>query len=255
VTPQIRHPLPPNAAMRYAVITRIVARLRPATVLEIGCGQGAFGARLAAGRRYLGVEPDQRSYRVAEQRIRPAGGEVRNCDHTALAKDSQYDLVCAFEVIEHLEDDKAAMADWAGLVRPGGHLLLSTPGSPERYGPWDKLVGHYRRYSRADLSGLLLSAGLVDPEVIGYNWPLGAPLEAIRNRIAGRRLATAAPATPEEGTAGSGRILQPRRLAGLVVAAGVAPFAQLQRLVPDRGIGLIALARRPAETGSEQDPA
>jgi SAM-dependent methyltransferase len=246
MTGQIRHPLPPSAALRYAVVRRMVARLRPTTVLEIGCGQGAVGARLAAGRRYLGVEPDLASYRLAAQRVRAAGGEVRNCDHTALPAGSRYDLVCAFEVIEHIEDDKAALTDWAELVRPGGHLLLSTPGRPDRFGAADTLVGHFRRYTPGRIADLLHDAGLVDAEVIGYNWPLGVPVETVRNRIASRRLASsAAPASRAEGTAGSGRFLQPRALAGLAIAVGVAPFAQLQRLAPARGTGLIALARRP----------
>jgi SAM-dependent methyltransferase len=242
---QVRYPLPPSAALRYAVIRRMVARLQPAAVLEIGCGQGAVGARLAAGRRYLGVEPDLASYQVAEHRVRAAGGEVLNCDHSRLPARDRYDLVCAFEVIEHIEDDKAALTEWAELVRPGGHLLLSTPGRPERFGAADTLVGHYRRYTPDRLAGLMQDAGLVEPEVIGYNWPLGTPLEAVRNRIATRRLVAAAPASRAAGTAGSGRFLQPRRLAGYAIAAGVAPFAQLQRLAPSRGTGLIALARRP----------
>lgn len=245
MTRQVRHPLPPSAALRYAVVRRMVASLAPETVLEIGCGQGAVGARLAVGRRYLGVEPDLASYQVAEGRVRAAGGEVRNCDHSALPDDVRYDLVCAFEVIEHIEDDKSALSEWAELVRPGGHLLLSTPGRPDRFGAADTLVGHFRRYTPRGLADLMCDAGLVDPEVIGYNWPLGAPLEAVRNRIATRRLAAAAPTSRAEGTAGSGRFLQPRRIAGYAIAAGVAPFAQLQRLAPRRGTGLIAVARRP----------
>jgi SAM-dependent methyltransferase len=240
-----KHPLPPNAALRYAVVRRLLAGLQPATVLEIGCGQGAVGARLAVGRKYLAVEPDLTSYRVAVSRIGPVGGEVRNYDHTRLPAGSEYDLVCAFEVIEHLEEDKAALTEWAELVRPGGHLLLSTPGRPDRFGAWDRLVGHYRRYSPDQLASMLRDVGLTEPRVIAYNWPLGTPLEAVRNRIAAKRLAAAAPATPAEGTAGSGRILQPRRLAGIAVAAGIVPFTQLQRLAPSRGTGLVALARRP----------
>lgn len=87
--------------------------------------------------------------------------------------------------------------------------------------------------------------------MVGYNWPLGFPLEAVRNRIASRRLATsAASASRAEGTAGSGRFLQPRTLAGLAIAVGVAPFTQLQRLAPARGTGLIAVARRRDEVAA-----
>ena len=71
-------PLTPNAWLRYELIRRM---LPPGVkdVLEVGCGQGALGARLAQRYRYLGVEPDRTSWRVASERIRATGsGEVRN---------------------------------------------------------------------------------------------------------------------------------------------------------------------------------
>ena len=104
-------------------------------VLEIGCGQGAVGARLAQRYRYLGVEPDQASWAVASQRISAAGrGEVRNIAVEDLG-DDQFDLICAFEVLEHIEDDAAALKEWTGRLRPHGWLLLSVPAHQHRYGP------------------------------------------------------------------------------------------------------------------------
>ncbi|MGH3273024.1 MAG: class I SAM-dependent methyltransferase, partial [Streptosporangiaceae bacterium] len=101
-------PLAPNAWMRYDLVQRMI----PAgvtSVLEVGCGQGAFGARLARRYSYLGVEPDPVSFAVARQRVAAAGrGEVRNCRVEDVAT-AQFDLVCAFEVLEHIEDDKAAL--------------------------------------------------------------------------------------------------------------------------------------------------
>jgi hypothetical protein len=78
-----------------------------------------------------------------------------------------------------------------------------------------------------------------------YGWPIGIALEAVRNRVARARVGDTSRQTIEERTAGSGRFLQPKGLAGLAVAGGVFPFRYLQRLAPTRGVGLIALARRP----------
>jgi SAM-dependent methyltransferase len=241
-----RPPLAPSAALRYDLVGRIVGSLQPASVLEIGCGQGSAGARLA-GRvdRYLGVEPDPASFGVARSRIEPAGGEVRNVDHTSLPEDASYDLVCAFEVLEHLSDDKGALTDWVRFVRPGGHLLLSVPAWQDRFGAGDTFVGHFRRYSPQGLTDLLAGVGLTDPQVTVYGWPLGFALEAVRNRLAAGRLNAGSLPSREERTAGSGRQRQPKRLAGLAVAAGVVPFRYLQRLAPTRGTGLVAVARRP----------
>jgi SAM-dependent methyltransferase len=243
-----RAPLAPNAALRFDVVDRIVGSLRPTSVLEIGCGQGAAGTRLA--RRvpeYLGVEPDPVSFGIARSRIEPVGGSVRNHDHTGLPTGSSYDLVCAFEVLEHLEDDKGALADWVQLIRPGGHLLLSVPAWPARFSAADTYAGHFRRYTPQDISDVLADAGLVEPKVTLYGWPLGLALEAARNRVARSRTSVAGTRSIQERTAASGRFLQPTGLAGLAVAGGVIPFRYLQRLAPTRGTGLVALARRPAE--------
>jgi 2-polyprenyl-3-methyl-5-hydroxy-6-metoxy-1,4-benzoquinol methylase len=238
-------PLPPNAALRYDVVSRYLEEIRPATVLEIGCGQGSFGARLARRASYLGVEPALASWQVAAPRIEQAGGKVINGDHTAVPDGTTYDLVCAFEVLEHIEGDKEALTDWVRYVRPGGHLMLSVPAWQDRFGSWDELAGHFRRYSPAELEGRLHDVGLRDTRVVVYGWPLGIALEGVRNLVASRREVRTSQMSYQERTEGSGRLLQPNALAGTLSRAGVAPFRLLQRLQPTRGTGLVALAHRP----------
>ena len=240
-------PLPPNAAMRWSVVRRMVDRVQPSTILEIGCGQGSFGARLAGRARYLGVEPDPTSYAVAASRITPMGGEVRNAFAADIEPGRTFDLVCAFEVVEHLEDDLGALSSWRELVAPGGAVLVSMPAWQERFNHWDTMVGHYRRYSPEQTTELLTSAGFHDVEVVVYGWPLGYATENVRSRIAAKR-GTAnesggGQSSMAERTAGSGRVLQPKALAGRAVHAATMPFSGLQRLRPTRGTGVVALAR------------
>lgn len=235
-------PLAPRAWLRYDVIRRsIPSDVR--SVLEVGCGRGALGARLAQRYAYLGVEPDEVSWSVASKRISAVGaGEVRKVTSEALGGE-QFDMVCAFEVLEHIEDDEAALKEWVSHVRPGGWLMLSVPADPHRYGPMDKHAGHYRRYDPAGLASLLARAGLTDIDVRRYNFPLGLLLEAVRNVIDRRRLAQATESFAER-TAASGRTFQPNGgLFGLVNRWGTAPFRRLQRLFPGRGTGLVAIAR------------
>ena len=103
-------------------------------VLEVGCGQGAPGTRLAQRYRYLGVEPDRVSWSVASARIGAAGGEVRNIAVQELG-DDRFDLVCAFDVLKHIEDDAAALKEWTSRLRANGWLLLSVPAHQHRFGP------------------------------------------------------------------------------------------------------------------------
>jgi 2-polyprenyl-3-methyl-5-hydroxy-6-metoxy-1,4-benzoquinol methylase len=244
-------PVPPlaiRAWLRFDVVSRVLDRLRPATVLEIGCGQGAFGGRIADRVDYLGVEPDKASFDVAVSRIEPRGGTVLNGFHTIVPQGSTYDAVCAFEVLEHIEDDRAALADWVPLIKPGGHFIMSVPAFQDRFGAMDTHAGHFRRYSPEELRGKLADAGLTVEQITVYAWPLGYALEAVRNRIDRKKLANArANGTPiEELTAASGRTFQPsKRAMGLAVQAATLPFRLVQRIQPKRGTGLVAVARRP----------
>jgi len=240
--------------MRWSVVRRFIDRLAPRTILEIGCGQGAFGARLATRANYLAVEPDATSFAVAKRRIESAGGRVRNAASDAIGNASTFELVCAFEVLEHLEDDMAALESWRELVSPGGHILVSMPAWQERFNHWDTMVGHYRRYAPDQCRELLTKAGFADVEVVVYGWPLGYATENVRSRIAARRGAaneggaTASQlcdaASMQERTASSGRVLQPKAVAGVAVQLATSPFIALQRLRPTRGTGVVVCATR-----------
>jgi SAM-dependent methyltransferase len=242
-------PLSIRAWLRYDLINQVLNRLQPRRILEIGCGQGALGARLADRGDYTGVEPDGASFEVARGRIEPRGGTVVHGTDQAVGDDAEgFDLVCAFEVLEHIEDDEAALKTWAEHVKPGGHLLLSVPAWQDRFGPMDANVGHFRRYSPEDLTDKLVAAGFVAPDVTVYGWPLGFALEAVRNRVDSRKLAGAhqSGASAAELTAASGRTFQPPNpIVGRAIQVATVPFRLLQRRRPTAGIGLISVARRP----------
>jgi SAM-dependent methyltransferase len=62
-----------------------------------------------------------------------------------------FDLVCALDVIEHVDDDDGALAEITRVSRPGGTVLISTPLHPSRWTAFDEFVGHRRRYEPAQL--------------------------------------------------------------------------------------------------------
>jgi SAM-dependent methyltransferase len=235
----VKPPLTPMARLRYDRIRALMPPLAR-TVCEIGCGQGAVGYRLARRYRYVGVEPDEQSYAVARERIGDRG-EVRHGDESAIGNE-QFDVVCAFEVLEHMRNDRAALQSWLRHVRPGGHLLISVPAHQSRFSHTDDVVGHYRRYEPAELPSVLTEVGLTDVQMMLYGAPLGYLIENVRNRLFART-PTDAPAA--ERTAASGRLMQPNnRLVASTTAVGVLPFAVVQRAFPARGIGIVARGRR-----------
>lgn len=213
------------------------------SVLEVGCGQGAMGARLAQRLQYTGVEPDPSSAAVARERMEGvSGAEVRQ-EMLEEPGRADYDVVCAFEVLEHLEDDQAALELWRSYVRPGGRLVLSVPAWQRRFGPADEHVGHYRRYDPDVLAARLRSAGFEVVSIRLYGFPLGYALEWVRNRISARRSARP---TMDERSRGSGRFLQPRGWMAWLSWLGTRPFRFLQRPFSSGsyGTGIVAVATR-----------
>jgi cyclopropane fatty-acyl-phospholipid synthase-like methyltransferase len=231
-----------SAWLRFDAIRRSLEITAARRVLEIGSGEGALGAWLARRYEYLGVEPDERSRHVAQARLRAVGrGEV--VDRLAQGAHLSYDAVCAFEVLEHIEDDRQALAAWREHLVPRGFLLLSVPAHAERFGPSDRYVGHFRRYDRAHLRERLEGAGFEIVRCQSYGAGLGQLLDAVRNAMLRRRPAMS---RVEERTAGSGRLFQPRGAAHVVFNHMVAlPFRLLQTPLAgtDIGIGYVVLAR------------
>ena len=230
----------------------IVSRSLPADaeqVLEVGCGQGGFAVRLADRFSYLGVEPDETSAEVARRRLERFGtaGEVRMGDISAVADDDQFDFVCAFEVVEHVEDDSGFVRECVRRLRPGGVLMLTTPAGAARFSPSDALVGHFRRYDPDELRALLAGAGLELVELRRYGAPLGNALERIWAALAIAKRKDAQRLSVAERTARSGRLRQPNDgVMAIATWAATVPARKLQWLLPGRGPSLLGVARLPA---------
>jgi SAM-dependent methyltransferase len=238
-------PLTFSASLRYDLIRRKLRELPGIeSVLEIGAGEGAVGARLAQRHRYLGVEPDQAACAVAGARIEPLGGRVVCGDISALDPGSLFDLVCAFEVLEHIERHAEALAAWAEHARAGGWVMLSVPPFQRRFGPSDRAVGHFRRYEPEQMRELLLACGLMEPQIFLYGFPIGYALDAAKNALV---KVVGADGSRAELTLASGRRFQPKGRIGGVISVLAVPFCLMQRPfhATTLGSGLLALARKP----------
>jgi SAM-dependent methyltransferase len=246
-SPAIHPTLPPLTVMgwlRRDTVMRLADRVQPDRVLEIGAGQGAMGCRLANRFTYTAVEPDDRSRRVAEERLRSRPNATCVASLNDLGPAEQFDLVCCFEVLEHVEDDKAALVDWIGHTTTGGHVLFSVPAHRRRFSPSDIAAGHHRRYDHDDLTELLAAADLEPIEILSYGAGLGHLVEAAWDVT--MRRASRTPAAIEERSAASGRLFQPStRLGGAARAFITLPFRAAQRPFEHTGLGVgwICLAR------------
>ena len=82
------------------------------------------------------------------------------------SEDDVFDAVCAFEVLEHIEDDAGALRAWRERLRPDGRLLMSVPLYQRRYAAADRFVGHFRRYDPEPLGELLRETGYADVKLL-----------------------------------------------------------------------------------------
>jgi SAM-dependent methyltransferase len=239
-------PLTLAAWLRYDVIAWVLSGLPDVrSILEVGCGEGALAVRLADRYEYVGVEIDPTSCGTAQARLARIGrGRVVCGDLSALTA-VEFDLVCAFEVLEHIEDDVGALHAWGDRLHGGGWLLFSVPAFQSRWGAADRIVGHFRRYESAQAAELVVRAGFADVRVWTYGFPLGYVLEHARNILARR---AEAESSMDRGTAVSGRWHQPPDWLSWGTQLATAPFRRLQRRFLDsgRGTGLIVLARKSA---------
>ena len=124
-------------------------------ILDVGCGDGRLAAVLPQY-RWCGVEPDPALREAARARgVRVLPGSAEELPFP----DRAFDAVCLFDVLEHLEDDRAALAEARRVLKPGGLLFVSVPLHPGLWSVHDVACGHFRRYKPGDLEALAVSCG------------------------------------------------------------------------------------------------
>jgi len=136
------------------------------------------------------------------------------------------DLVTAFDVLEHIDEDYLAAAEIARVLRPGGTALIAVPCDMALWSGHDDAVGHVRRYSRPELARLVQKAGLTMEKMWSWNVLLRPVVALRRKSSAGSDLEEVAPVVN-----------------GLLTAVVVA-----ERYLPVRswpGVSLMVRARRP----------
>lgn len=172
---------------RRGILAELIRREVPlpakARILEIGCGTGHNLEMLRRFGRVDALELDDEARGIAEKRL---GRKVMSAPLPELAgvKDRHYDLIGAFDVIEHIEDDAAAVASITTKLKKGGRFVMTVPAHQWMWSAHDVVNHHKRRYSKRALRQLIESSPL-KLEKIGYFNSLLFPV-ALAERFASK---------------------------------------------------------------------
>jgi SAM-dependent methyltransferase len=210
---------------RRALLRRELRRLPgPGRALDIGAaGGGNTRVLRECGWQALALEYSGPAASVARSR----GIPVARADARQLpVRSGTCDLVTAFDILEHIDEDSLAAAEIARVLRPGGTALIAVPCDMALWSAHDDAVGHVRRYSRPELASLAQKAGLTIDTMRSWNVLLRPAVAARRKFSKGSDLGQVSPLAN-----------------GVLTAVVVA-----ERYLPVRswpGVSLLVRARRP----------
>ena len=155
-------------------------------VLEVGSGLGATTRLLCDGRHteWTCLEPDARLVEDMRQRLEKKPLPVPVVVHqTTLAKlpaNRCFDTILYIDVLEHIEDDRGELAHAAERLKVGGRVVVLAPAHQCLYTPFDRAIGHFRRYSTASLRAV--TPKTLQPERFFYLDSVGM-LASATNRL------------------------------------------------------------------------
>ncbi len=175
---------------RRRILDRVITALKlpgDAQILEIGCGPGGNLAMLQGHGQLQALETDPQARELAaDLGICPV--EAGALPEPLPFPSAAFDLVCLFDVLEHIENDSSALQAVAGLLKPGGRILITVPAYAWLWSAHDEAHHHQRRYTAPSLERVARAAGLV-PRRLGYFntllFPLIAAIRSLR-RLTGK---------------------------------------------------------------------
>lgn len=222
----------------YLPTSPVGAPDRP-SIIDIGCGTGAMLGMLGTFGSVTGLEMFEEAVEICRAEYGDAVDMRIGKIPDDLPADGSFDVACAFDVVEHIEDDLAAVQRIYDTVRPGGLFISAVPAFPILWGDQDVLSHHFRRYRRKPYEQLLRDGGFTVERSTYFNTWLFPPAAAVRigNRIVRRK--DAEPKSDLE--------LSSARLDKVLTRVFASERHVVRRHSLPFGVSLLAIARRPLD--------
>jgi SAM-dependent methyltransferase len=166
---------------RRYIIQSIIKSLKlpsEANILEVGCGTGGNLFMLSKFGFVDAIEMDSGAIKFAKK---SAGGLATitqgKCPNDLKGINKKYDLICLFDVLEHIEEDLDTLKRLKELLTDSGEIVITVPAYQWLWSIHDEKLHHKRRYTRKQLDNLSVSAGLIPIRTTHFNtllFPLAA---------------------------------------------------------------------------------
>jgi SAM-dependent methyltransferase len=146
-------------ARRKIVLEMLRSILPPGAprILDVGCGTGSTLKELEKMGEAVGADISEEAIAYCRRR---GCGDVRLVAEDELSfRDGEFDAVLSLDVLEHIENEGAALAEYRRVLKPGGVLLLTAPAYAWLWSAHDDVNHHRRRYTRGSLEQLLAQSG------------------------------------------------------------------------------------------------
>jgi SAM-dependent methyltransferase len=169
---------------RRAMLARLPPLPPSPTVVDVGCSTGYLLedlSKMAPHATLVGIDLIAAGLRKAHRNVPHA--RLLQADACALPlDDASIDGLVSANLLEHMPDDRRALAEIARVLRPGARAVLVVPFGPRNYDYYDRFLGHERRYARGELARKASDAGLRVLEDLCLGAPLYPAFWAVKQR-------------------------------------------------------------------------
>jgi len=187
---------------RRAILAKMIGSLnlpQNSKILEVGCGTGGNLQMLATFGEVSALEMDATARAIAAKKTNNLYDiKAGYCPDDIPFHEQQFDLICMFDVLEHIEKDTETLISIKQLLKKNGRILMTVPAYQWLYGPHDEFLHHKRRYSVHELREKFVASGLQPLKISYFNtflFPLAA-IVRLKDKLIGNHSANGTSVPP-----------------------------------------------------------
>lgn len=187
---------------RRAILSKMIENLdlqQNSKILEVGCGTGGNLQMLAKFGKVSALEMDANARAIASTKTNNLHDiKAGYCPSEIPFHDQRFDLICMFDVLEHIDQDTETLIAIKQLLAKNGRILITVPAYQWLWGAHDEFLHHKRRYSASELHQKIIAAGLQSLKISYFNtilFPLAA-IVRIKDKLLGNCAASGTAVPP-----------------------------------------------------------